>query len=214
MAIGRGPRGKTNIGRRGFATMLLLGIGWLGRQASSQSGSSGSVPTPIDSPAEPILRLRSALLKLAAADWPPPSPILGPLVAAAFDLSGIAAAILGPAAATATPEQTARFAQAFGRRMVRELARNRPEQATDQFGVQEIRPIGTVEWLVITRSELPTGPAVLSWRVRGLQEGPRIVDLSRDGISAIEVQRRDLASALRTRPLEDVLADIESRLAR
>ncbi len=170
------------------------------------------------SPATPILALRSGLLALARTGWPPQSAALGPLVTETFDLSGITASVLGPAAATATPEQATRFAQAFGQRMARELTRSRPDPEADRFAIQEIRSIGPTEWLVITRHELPAGtpgsPVVLGWRVRALPDGPRIVDLLRDGVSAVQVQRDDIAAALRTRPLDALLADIERRAAR
>jgi phospholipid transport system substrate-binding protein len=166
----------------------------------------------VTGPEAPILGLRAGLHALAA-EWPPAAARLAPLVAAAFDLRGITAMVLGEAAGEVSPEQAERFARVFGQRMIRALTRNRPSAEDDRFAVQEVRPISPTEWLVLTRSERPDGPLVLGWRVRLLQEGLRIVDLLADGVSAVQVQRQDIAAALRTRPLDSLLLELERRAA-
>ena len=206
--VGRSSR-KRRFRRRELIAAATLIAGWRARAGFAQSG------LPDDAPAAPILRLRSGLLALARASWPPSPAELRPLVAETFDLPDITAAVLGAAAASATSEQITRFAQAFGQRMVRELARNRPEPDTDRFAIQETRPIAPGEWLVLTYGELPGGkPVVVSWRVRALPEGLRVVDVLRDGVSAVQVQHDDIATALRARPMDELLADIERRAAR
>jgi ABC-type transporter MlaC component len=183
----------------GFAATLWLGL----RPARAQ---------PAVAPEAPVLALRAELLALAA-DWPPAATRLMPLVTAAFDLRGITGTVLGEAAGQTSPEQLERFTRVFGLRMNRALVRSRAPTEDDRFAVQETRPLGPAKWLVLTRSERPDGPLVLGWRIRLLPEGPRIVDLLADGVSAVQVQRQDLASALRTRSLDALLLELERRAA-
>ena len=74
----------------------------------------------------------------------------------------------------------------------------------------ERRPIGAIEWLVMTRATLPPDAAdrepresvVLGWRVRRRAEELRIIDVLRDGISAV-AQRARYMSLETTAPLSD-----------
>lgn len=162
-------------------------------------------------PAEPVLRLRAGIIEAAALQWPPPLAPITQLVDSTFDLERIARDVLGRQTETYSVAQRDRLARALGQRMVREMLRRKPDPA-DGFRVLAERQLPGGEWLIMTRVE-PHGedPIMLSWRVIPDRDGFRIVDILRDGVSAAIIQREDLASALRTRPLDAVISDLEQR---
>jgi len=158
-----------------------------------------------------VTQLHDGIVAAATAGWPPQPQAIARLVGDSFDLPAIASAVLGRAAAAATPAQRDRLARALGNSLVRELARRRPAQA-DRFSVIETRATQPDEWLVITGFTPAGEPAInLAWRIRAGPAGPLIVDVLRDGASAVITEKQDIAASLANRDLDAVIAEIERR---
>ncbi len=164
-------------------------------------------------PATPVVRLRDEVVAAAGKAWPPDPHAIAELVGQNFDLDIIAAAVLGRRVEMATPEQRGRLAHALGQLMVHELMRHRPASA-DGFAVTATLQTVPGEWLVVTRSTRPGEAAIqLAWRVRSGAGGLRIIDLLRDGASAVITERQDIAAALSRSDLNAVIEAIEHRAA-
>lgn len=163
-------------------------------------------------PADPVLRVHAALVAAADAGWPPPPRILEPLIAENFDLDAITRSVLGRRDDNASPVQRERLSRALGRRMVREIMHQRPVGRDDGFAVTDIRAIGSKEWLVTTHVH-PAGASMLAlaWRVRERSGEPRIIDVLRDGASAVITQHDEIVAALHQTDLDGVIGEIERR---
>jgi len=158
-----------------------------------------------------IRQLQTGVDRAAPAGRPGDVAAVSRLIERAFDLEAIARAVLGARAATATPAQVRRLARAFGNRMARETLERR-RKARGAARIVRSRPAGPNEWLVYTSSERDRqDPLVVAWRVRRTAGGLRIVDVLRDGASLVSAQRRDLQTALRSKSLDVVIAQMEQR---
>lgn len=157
-------------------------------------------------PAAPVLRLHAGIVAAGAASWPPDRQALERLLGDSFDLAGLARAVLGTTAAT--PQQCEKLAASIGAAMLQFVAQHRPD-AADRFDLLETRSIGAGDWLVLTRVAPAGQPeAMLGWRVQARPDGPRIVDVLRNGVSAVITRRHDIAAALRSRDLDTVIAEL------
>lgn len=186
-----------------MAAAALVGLALLAGPAMAQSARSD--------PAGLITHLHDGIMAATTATWPPDRQSIARLVNESFDLPGIVVAVLGRHVAASTPEQRARLADGFGNLMVRELVRRRPAPG-DRFAVIETRATLPGEWLVITRFT-PSGETAinLAWRVRADADGLHIVDMLREGVSAVITEKQDIASALSKSNLDAVTAEIERR---
>lgn len=160
-------------------------------------------------PAQPIRELAQAIETL-------PEPLNEEAVAipisAAFDLDAIARAALDERVASATPDEIARLARIYGRRIARETL----EAGSDgppQWRVSETRALEKGGWLVTTTAELTPGeePEVLQWHVVAAAARLAVVDVLKDGSSYVGQLRRQLQRALQTRPLDAVLRLMEEK---
>ena len=78
----------------------------------------------------------------------------------------------------------------------------------------EDRPIGPGKWLVLTRQPGPQGEArIITWRVLETVAGPRILDVLRDGVSAIRTRRSEFGGLARRIGLAAALAAEEAAAA-
>jgi ABC-type transporter MlaC component len=183
-----------------LAALVILLIAWAGPAAASPE------------PAAPVLRVHDALIAAADAGWPPPSRILEPLIAQNFDLDAITRTVLGRRDDNASSMQRERLSRALGRRMLREIMHQRPSSRDDGFAVTDIRAIGSEEWLVTTHVQ-PAGASMLAliWRIRNRSGEPRIIDVLRNGASAVITQHDEIVAALHQTDLDGVIAEIERR---
>lgn len=153
-------------------------------------------------PRDPIRRLQSAL---AAG---PDDAALEALIASCFDLRRMARDMLA-GLPEANDAAEARLAAALALRIRRELRRH-PPAVLDLAWIEE-RPIGPGEWLVLTRQPGPQGEArILAWRVQESAAGPRILDVLRDGVSAIRTRRSEFGGLARRIGLAAALAAEEA----
>lgn len=157
-------------------------------------------------PSAPVLRLHDGIVAAGTTSWPPDRVDLRRLLDDSFDLPALARAVLGDT--PATPSQHDALAAALAEDMLRQMLRRRPVPA-DRFDLLETRALGPGTWLVLTRNApADEAEAVLGWRVRAGPDGPRIVDVVRNGVSAVITRRHDIAAALRGRDLDSVIAAI------
>jgi len=158
-----------------------------------------------------VRRLHDDIVAAGTTRWPPEPAAISRLVRASFDLPSIARAVLGTAAAT--EPQRDRLADIIGEGIVRQVLHRRPD-ARDLFHIIETRAIGPAEWLVFTRV-VPAGQAevTLAWRLRAGPAGLRVVDMLRDGVSAVITRQQDIKAALRTRDLEAVIDELARQAA-
>lgn len=183
------------------------------------AGAPGARAQPApDDPRDFILRLRADVLAAGAPERPrgEARAALEQVVAAAFDLAAIAQAALRPAGERASADQRDRLARALARRMGGALDR-RAGAAAYGFRIAALRETAAGEWTVVSQVTPPDAPAgappgVFAWRVRRVDGRLRVVDVVRDGVSAVIVQRDEIAAALAAgRSLDAVIADIERR---
>ena len=159
-----------------------------------------------------IVRLRVAVADAVTRGGLTAKGDIERLIADSFDLPGIARTVLGPRARLATEVQIGKMAHALDLRLVREFMRQPLLPGADGFQVIETHAAGDAEWQVVTRSRSRgAAPSMVTWQVRAMPVGPRIIDVVRDGVSAVTTLRADVAAASRTKDLDAVIAEIERR---
>ena len=174
---------------------------------------SAHAQPPPDDPGAFILRLRADVLA-AGADGASDAArtALERVIREAFDFGAIAQSVLRNVAIPATADQRVRLARALARRMSDELVR-RGGGADHGFRIAALREAAAGEWIVVSQVMPPDAPlTVLAWRVRLVDGRLRVIDVVRDGISAVIVQRDAISSAVAAgRSLDSVIDDIERR---
>lgn len=174
---------------------------------------AGAAP-PGDPAARFIRDLQADFARAAPIGKPADAAAVERVISRAFDMDEIARLALGPRAASATPTQIRRLGGVYLKRVVREtLARRR--KARSEAVITGSKPAGPGLWLVTTRAVSTTNdPMMLAWKVRKSGAAFRIVDVLRDGSSLVNSERRRFETALRTRTLDAVIAELEQKYAR
>jgi ABC-type transporter MlaC component len=132
----------------------------------------------------------------------------------ALDMAAMVQIALGDHAASASPAQVERLADALLLQMAATFTGGLTADTPVMFNIVETREISGTEWLVTTRTDIPDNdPAVLMWRVRDNGGNPQIVDTMQDGVSMLVALREELDVAIRRDGLEAAIVGYEARAA-
>lgn len=177
---------------------------WICAALALFAGLARAEPRTADA-AQVVMRFHDGV----AAGAPAGRAGLAGLIEQNFDLAAIADAVLGRRAAS--PDERDRLARALAARAAGELIRHRPGEG-DRFELVETRALGPGECLVVTRlARVGEAGVSLAWRVRARPAGPRIVDVLRDGTSAVITAKSDLAATLARDGIDAAIAELERR---
>lgn len=136
------------------------------------------------------------------------------LLRAGFDLDRISAAVLGRNRRTATPQQLNDFRAAFPDYVVRIYASRLTDYVDTMVKVAGTSPVGSRGDLlvhsVITGRSL-SEPLHVDWRVTQTQAGgPKIIDLSIEGISMATTQRDEFDTKIAQKGFDALIAEVKS----
>lgn len=167
-------------------------------------------PPAAPDPAQPVRDLAQAI---EALPQPLTEAAVAEPIAVYFDLDAIARAALDERAATASPDQIARLARIYARR----IAHDTLEEATGappRWQITETRALEAAGgWLVTTSAQIEPDeePEVLQWHVMPQTDALRVIDVLKEGSSYVGQLRRQLGRALQARPLDAVLRLMEEK---
>lgn len=114
-----------------------------------------------------------------------------------FDVQTIGRFVLGPYWRTATPEQQSEYMELFQKMIVEVYTERFSEYAGEQFKVTGAQPAGSRDAVVLSQVIRPNGPPVnVSWRVRGKDDGFKIVDVIVENVSMSQTQRSEFSSVI------------------
>jgi phospholipid transport system substrate-binding protein len=120
------------------------------------------------------------------------------LVRNAFDIDGIARFILGPYWRTATEQQRSEFAQVFATYMIDVYWSDFSRYSGQQLTVTGQRAEGGGATVVSSEIEQTNGrpPVKVDWRVAATKGGPKITDVSIDGVSELITYRQEFGAVI------------------
>ena len=171
-----------------------------------------AVAAPAEEAADPAQPVRDLASAIGSLPQPLTEAAVSVPIAEGFDLDAIAHVALGDRVASASPEQIARLARIYARRIARETL-EAASGGPPQWRISETRPLDQGGWLVTTTAQLEPDeePEALQWHVVETAARLRVVDVLKDGNSYVGQLRRQLQRALQTRPLDVVLGLMEER---
>ena len=131
-----------------------------------------------------------------------------------LDLRTIGRFVLGLYWKDATPEQRADYETLFARWVVEAYSARLAGADVRAFSVLSAEPVGQGDILVNTKVDRSSGTDInWNWRVRDLGEGPKIIDLTVDGLSMAVTQRSEFASVVSREGIDGLLSSLRTRLA-
>lgn len=131
-----------------------------------------------------------------------------------FDLREIARLVLGRHWRKAEPHQQERYLELFGRYVVAVYAGQFGNYGGQTFTVVQSRAIGQSESLVSAEIRGEGGPPVfLNFRVHRTADGPRVVDVTVEGVSMLITMRDEFSSVVTREGIEGLLRRLEEKVA-
>ena len=152
---------------------------------------------------------------LAASEAQKPAQrreMLRELVRKGFDLELTSQFVLGKFWHSATHAQRTEFMDLFTEYLLNSYARHLASFRAESLSVVASNPVGDRDILVETNVEGPDGPAAPVWRVRAVEGGYKIIDVTVDGVSLALTQRREFASVVNRVGLEGLLKLLRQKL--
>ena len=138
--------------------------------------------------------------------------MLRALVREGFDLELTSQFVLGKHWHRASQEQRGEFMELFTEYLLNSYARHLASFRAESLSVVASNPVGEKDILVETNVEGPDGAAAPVWRVRAVEGGYKIIDVSVDGMSLALTQRREFASVVNRVGLEGLLKLLRQKL--
>jgi phospholipid transport system substrate-binding protein len=134
-----------------------------------------------------------------------------------FALDVIGNAVLGRHRLTATPVQLQAFQAAFPDYVIRIYASRLTDYSDTILSVTGSLPVGTRGDVTVKTSvngKSVSQPVKADWRVRTMPGlGPKIIDLSLEGVSMVATQRDEFDARIQSKGLDALIADIKSNNA-
>jgi phospholipid transport system substrate-binding protein len=134
-----------------------------------------------------------------------------------FALDVIGNAVLGRHRTTATPAQLLAFKAAFPDYVIRIYASRLTDYSDTVLSVTGSSPVGTrgdVSVKTSVAGKSVSQPVKADWRVREIVgQGPKIIDLSLEGVSMVATQRDEFDARIQAKGLDALINDIKSNNA-
>ncbi len=131
-----------------------------------------------------------------------------------FALDVIGNAVLGRHRATATPAQLQAFNAAFPDYVIRIYASRLTDYSDTVVSVTGSTPVGSRGDLSVKTSvsgKSVSQPVKADWRVREIAgQGPKIIDLSLEGVSMVATQRDEFDARIQSKGLDALISDIKA----
>ena len=123
-----------------------------------------------------------------------------------FDLGKVSRAALGLYSRRATDEQLERYRTVYVDYVIAIYSGLFAKYAGETITVTGSVPVPDGDVLVRSRIDQPNGPpTVLAFRVRGSEDGFKVLDIMVEGISMLVTQRSDFASVIRREGIDGFL---------
>jgi phospholipid transport system substrate-binding protein len=134
------------------------------------------------------------------------------LLAQGFDMAFIAHFVLGRHWRVATPEQQADYTQAFTEYVLQVYSARLGGYAGETLNVVSERAAGEKDVVVNTRIDRPSGPPIeAQWRVREIENRPRIIDVAVAGVSMAVTQRDEFTAVMQRQNLDGLIVMLRAR---
>ena len=131
-----------------------------------------------------------------------------------FDRKLIHRAVLGKAAKGASKEELMRFGRAFDKHIVKVYASQLGVYSNQLFIIDKAFNKGKRDTIVSTHIDHETAPPLrIDWRLRERGEGPKIIDISIEGVSLLATKRADFGASIKKGGLHALIIDLETKNA-
>ena len=178
--------------------MLVLSLGFAPPGMAAPAAPAPTIPVAGD-PATPVQGLDDALLASMHSGASTPASgryrLLDPVVRQAFDLPLMTRLSVGPEWTTLPPDQQRAAVAALTRYVIASYAHNFRDYADEKFQVDHVANRGT-DKIVQTRLVSTKDTTNITYRMRELDGGWKIIDVYYDGISQLTLQRTDFGAAM------------------
>lgn len=170
--------------------------------------------------ADHISRMSAQAISTLQADGAPLADrerALRPTLREGFDMPRIARFVAGRYWKRATPDQQESYVHAFSDYVLTTYARRLGGYAGEDLKILAEKPAGPKDTLV--KSQIVSsngGPAIdAEWRVRnGGPTGPKVIDVSVEGVSMAVTQRQDFAAVIRRDGFDGLINVLRARSGR
>ena len=134
------------------------------------------------------------------------------LLRQSFDFPFLGRFVLGRHRRNATPEQRGDYQRLFGEYVLKVYTSRLGGYAGESFFILGARRAGKSDVLVSTRIDRPSGPPLsAAWRVRRIDNRPRIIDVMIQGVSMAVTQRSEFAAVIKRSGLEGLIEALRAR---
>jgi len=132
-----------------------------------------------------------------------------------FDFAFLGRFVLGNHWRKATLEQRRDYQRLFGKYVLKVYTSRFGGYAGESFTIVGARQAGMTDVLVSTRIGRPSGPPLLgAWRVRRIDNRPRIIDVMIQGVSMAVTQRSEFAAVITRSGLEGLIEALRARTSK
>ena len=179
--------------------MLLLSLGFAPPGMAAPAAPAPTAAPVAGDPATPVQGLDDALLASMHSGASTPASgryrLLEPVVRQAFDLPLMTRLSVGPEWTTLPPDQQRAAVAALTRYVIASYAHNFRDYAGEKFQVDNVANRGN-DKIVQTRLVSTKDTTNITYRMRELDGGWKIIDVYYDGISQLTLQRTDFGAAM------------------
>ena len=129
-----------------------------------------------------------------------------------FDFPFLGRFVLGNHWRKATLEQRGDYQRLFGEYVLKVYTSRFGGYAGESFTIVGARQAGKTDVLVSTRIDRPSGPPLSgAWRVRRIDNRPRIIDVMIQGVSMAVTQRSEFAAVITRSGLDGLIEALRAR---
>jgi len=137
------------------------------------------------------------------------------ILAQNFDLQLIGRYVVGQTWRTMTPDQQEQYTQLFQEYVLRTYSKRLGGYSGQQFQVTGSKPISADEALVTTTISRPNAsPIEAGWRVKGYQQGGKIIDVLVTGVSMVVTQRSEFAAVIQRQGVDGLIETLRLQISK
>jgi phospholipid transport system substrate-binding protein len=137
------------------------------------------------------------------------------LLAENFDIKLIGRFVVGATWKNMNEEQQEAYLALFEEWVLRTYSKRLGGYSGQQFSVTSAKPLNNDEVLVTTTIQRPNAPPLeAGWRVRGGQNGMKIIDIMVTGVSMVVTQRSEFAAVIQRQGIDGLIETLRLQVSR